>query len=369
MTTHARWRLVLGKFAERQLGGLDANARRQDEALEFLYGREYEGRGLRKQAAPGTLDPSALVAVTWLQRLRELFPGSTAETIEKHALDRYGLTELVTDAKTLQRLEPNQALLRTLLGLRRHLDGEVLAVARQIIRQVTEEIRRRLEPEVRRVLSGRLNRQRHSPLAATQNFDVRGTIRHNLKHFDRERGQLVVDRLRFFERHQRHLPWDIILCVDQSGSMADSVIHSAVMAGILCKLPALRVRIVLFDTSIVDLTDQVDDPVEVLLGVQLGGGTDIAQAVRYCAQRIDNPHRSIFVLISDFCEGGPPGNLVQAITALAESRVRMLGLASLDDTSEPVYDRQMAERLAACGMTIAALTPQRFAQWLVSVIS
>ncbi len=376
MKTLPRWRLVLGKYAERRLqpagagaGALGRRYGRMGRALDYLYGREYQGRGLRKDPTPGSLDPSQLTLTTWLNEVRELFPNDTAEVIEKHALDRYGLTELVTDPKTLERLQPNQDLLRTLLSLRGHLKGEVLHVARRIVRQVVEELKRRLESEVRQALTGRLNRFRHSPLALSQNFDPVGTLRRNLKHYDRERRQLVIDQTLFFERNSRRLPWDIILCVDQSGSMADSVIHSAVMAGILAGLPAFRVKIVVVDTSIVDLTEHADDPVEILMSVQLGGGTDIAQAVRYCTQLVENPHRTVFVLVTDFCEGAPPGELVRAVKALAEARVKLLGLAALDGQAQPVYDRAMADRLAACGMEIAALTPQRLAHWLVKVVS
>ena len=370
MTSLARWRLVLGKYAERRMSGaLNGQDQRRDQALEYLYGREYEGRGLRKELGPGSLDPSQLTLVTWLNEVRELFPQDTVEIIEKHALDRYGLTELVTDPKTLERLEPNQQLLKTLLTLKGHLNGQVMEVARRIIRQVIEEIRRRLEPEVRQTLSGRLNRFHHSPLAVAQNFDALGTLRRNLKHYDVQRRKLIVEELRFFERNSRRLPWHIVLCIDQSGSMADSVIHSAVMAGILAGLPSFRVKIVVFDTQVVDLSDHADDPVEVLMKVQLGGGTDIAQAVRYCSQIIENPQRTIFVLVTDFCEGASPGELVRAVSALAEARVKLLGLAALDGQAHPVYDRQMAGRLAARGMEIAALTPQRLAQWLVKAIS
>jgi Mg-chelatase subunit ChlD len=368
-----RWRLVLGKYADQRLhangGGLTGGDARRDAALDYLYGREYLGRGLRGEVRPGSLDPSQLTLVTWLGEIRELFPSDTSEVIEKHALDRYGLTELVTDPQTLQRLEPNQQLLRTLLTLRGHLKGEVLQLARRIIKQVVEEIRRKLESEVRQALAGRLNRFRHSPMAIAQNFDAKGTVRKNLKHFDRDRQKIVIEQLRFFERNTRRLPWDIILCVDQSGSMADSVIHSAVMAGILAALPAFRMKIVVFDTNIVDLSDHAGDPVEILMRVQLGGGTDIAQAVRYCTQLVENPHRTVLVLVTDFCEGAPPGELVRAVKKLAEARVKLLGLASLDEQAHPVYDRHMAERLAACGMEIAALTPQRLAHWLVKVIS
>jgi Mg-chelatase subunit ChlD len=375
MSALQRWRLVLGKFADNRLRsglggqGLVGQYGRIDRTLDYLYGREYDGRGLRKEGTGGSLDPSQLTLVNWLGEVRELFPRDTAEVIEKHALDRYGLTELVTDPRTLERLEPNQQLLRTLLSVRGHLKGDVLHVARRIIRQVVEEIRRQLESEVRQALAGRLHRSRHSPFAMAQNFDVLGTVRRNLRHFDRERQQLVIEKALFFERNSRRLPWDIILCVDQSGSMVDSVIHSAVMAGILSGLPAFRVKLVVFDTSIVDLSGHVDDPVETLLSVQLGGGTNIAQAIRYCAQLVENPHRTVLVLVSDFEEGGPAGELVRAVMKLAEARVRLLGLAALDGQANASYDKRMAERLAACGMEIAALTPQRLAQWLVKVVS
>lgn len=371
MNALQRWRLVLGRYAQRLQGGqgLTGTQARMDTALDYLYGREYDGRGLRKEMGPGSLDASQITLVNWLGEVRELFPRDTAEAIEKHALNRYGLTELLTDERTLERLEPNQQLLKTLLTVRGHLKDNVLHLARRIIRQVVEEIRRKLESEVRQALSGRLNRHRHSPMAIAQNFDAAGTVHRNLKHYDAERRRLVVQQLRFFERNTRRLPWDIVLCVDQSGSMGDAVIHSAVMAGILAALPAFRVTLVVFDTAIVDLTDHVDDPVDVLMRVQLGGGTDIAQAVRYCAQRIENPHRTVLVLITDFCEGGSPGELVREVRKLAEARVRMIGLAALDGEANPAYDRQMAERLAACGMEIAALTPQRLAQWLARVVS
>jgi Mg-chelatase subunit ChlD len=151
--------------------------------------------------------------------------------------------------------------------------------------------------------------------------------------------------------------------------MADSVIHSAVMAGILASLPSIRVKLVVFDTSVVDLSDHADDAVEALMSVQLGGGTDIARAVRYCQQLVENPQRTILALVTDFCEGGSPAELVGVCKGLAEARVKLLGLASLDSRAEPIYDKAMAGRLAAIGMQIAAMTPQRLAQWLVKVIS
>jgi Mg-chelatase subunit ChlD len=368
-----RWRLVLGKYAGDALGySLDGKGQRMDRALEYLYAREYAGRGVRPEGGPrgpGSLDASQLTVPHWLSEVRELFPRDAAEVVERHALDRYGMTELISDPQTLERLEPNTDLLRVLLTFKGQLKGPVLDMARRVIRTVVEEIKRRIEADVRRALAGRVNRFRHSPVAIRQNFDARGTLRANLRNYDTERRRLVIDRVRFFERNTRRLPWSVILCVDQSGSMAESVIHSAVMASILAGLPSVRVKLVVFDTAVVDLSQYVADPVEALMNVQLGGGTDIGKAMRYCEQLIDNSQRTALILVTDFCEGASPRELVRVCRKLASARVRLLGLAALDMKAEPAYDRAMAARLAQAGMEIAALTPNRLAEWLVRIIS
>lgn len=372
--TLARWRLVLGKYARDRIDtGLTLEQQRIETALDFLYSREYQGRGVRNEerdeSRQGSLDPSQLTIPHWLNEVRELFPKETVAIIEKHALDRYGLTELVTDPEILRRLEPNFELLKMLLTFRGHLKGEVLNEARRVIRSVVEEIKQRLLTEVRRAFSGRRNRFQHGNLKMAQNLDWRGTIRKNLKNFDTERKKIAVEQVLFFSRIQRRLPWRIILCVDQSGSMASSVIYSSVMAGILSSLPLIDVKLVVFDTSVVDLSGHIDDPVEVLLNVQLGGGTNIGLAMEYCEQLVEDPHRTIVVLISDFCEGAAPRALLASCKRFREGGVRLLGLAALDETATPSYDTGMAELLAAEGMDIAALTPKRLAEWLAKTIS
>jgi uncharacterized protein with von Willebrand factor type A (vWA) domain len=373
-----RWRLVLGRYSEQRLPQPPTDeAARREAALDYLYGREYSGRGARPgdgsgddgppTLGPGSLDPSAPSVVDWLSEVRELFPVETVEVVEKHALDRYGLTELVSDPEVLARLEPSQELLATLLSLKGQLDPRVLGEVRRIVRRVVDDLRRRLETEVRRSLAGRLNQHRHSPVPLSTSFDPRGTVRANLRNFDVERQQIVVAAPKFFERNTRRIPWEVVLVVDQSGSMVGSVIHSAVMAGILAGLPSYRLKLVVFDTSVVDLTDLAGDPVELLMTVQLGGGTDIAQAVRYAEQVIEHPHRAVVVLVTDFCEGGSPAALVGAVRRLVEARVTTIGLASLDGTAHPYYDKQMAGSLADVGMEIAALTPGQLAEWLARV--
>lgn len=368
----ARWRLVLGKYAQPKMPDcLSGDQKRMAEALELLYSREYKGRGVRqdKQLGPGSLDPSQLDVPQWLNEIRELFPQETCERITGHALERYGLTELINDPKTLASLEPSTELLGAVLNMKGRLSERVMGEVRRLISRVVEELKRKLEQEIRNAIAGRLNRFRHSQLKVARNFDARDTIRRNLKNWNPETKKLLVDQPRFFSRVKRHLPWDVILCIDQSGSMADSVIHSAVMAGILAALPVVRVKLVLFDTSIVDLTEHAADPVEILMSVQLGGGTNIGRAVCYCEQLVAQPKRTVLVLVTDFCEGADPRVLISACRRLRETGVTLLGLAALDGQANPWYDEQLAGRLAAEGMEIAALTPVKLAHWLAGIMN
>ena len=201
-----------------------------------------------------------------------------------------------------------------------------------------------------------------------QNFDWKGTVRENLRHWNPELGTLVIERPRFFSRVQRRFPWRVILCVDQSGSMVGSIVHSAVIAGIFAGFPFVDVKLVVFDTSVVDLSDQLEDPVEVLMNVQLGGGTNIGQALRYCEDLVSNARRTALVLISDFEEGASPAALVRTTRRLAEAGITLLGLAALDEDAEPAFDRQMAERLVDAGMEVAAMSPGQLADWLAKVM-
>lgn len=375
----ARWRLVLGRFAEQCMGGAmrgHGGYSAMDKVLDYLYGREYAGRGVRAGGRDGSEDDrrggteaSLLTVPDWIQKVRELFPRDTAEIIQRHALDRYGMTELVTDAEVLRQMEPSYELLKAVLTFKGMMSGEVLEMARQIVRQVVEELRRRLAKQVRQVLWGRLNKLRRSRLKVYRNLDWKRTIKANLKNYDRDRKTLILQSLHFFSRVEHHMPWHIIMAVDCSGSMMDSVIHSAVMAGIFRGLPSVRVSLIAFDTSVVDLTDQVDDPTELLMSVQLGGGTDIHGALSYCETLVQSPHRTIVVFVTDFFEGVSPAGMIATIRRLREGGVRVIGLAALDATAQPVYDRDLAQRCVDAGAEVAALTPQRLAEWLGKILS
>ena len=370
-----RWRLVLGRYAERSLPGegMSQAERRTDRALDYLYAREMERRGLRRdrggKGRMGSMDPSQLTPLGWLGELRALFPQSVYETVQAHAIDNLGMTELLSDPKVLDALEPNKDLLKALIAFKGASDPAMREKIREITRKVVEEIVRKLKPKLEAAMAGRPNRFRRSQVKSLQTFDWRATIRDNLKNWDAERKVIVADRLRFHGRSRRRLPWTIILCVDQSGSMLSSTIYAAVMASILTALPAVEVKLIVFDTSIVDLSSEAHDAVEVLMSVQLGGGTDIASAMEYCEGLITQPSRTVFVLISDFEEGGSVSRMLAATRRMASARVTLLGLGALSDDAAPVYDRCMAERLTGNGMQVAALTPDRFAEWIGGVIA
>ena len=331
-----RWRLALGSYADRSLGGcLGEGDARVDAVLDRVYGEAYRQRGLRRglekerKSRRGGSEASRLAVPDWLGQMRTLFPRSVCDVVQGHAIARFGMTDILKDEKALAELRPDPALLGALMAFKGRADPGVAAPAKDI--------------------------------AWTD------TIRRNLKHYDPERRAIIAANMRFHGRVRRHLPWTVVLCVDQSGSMAASVIYAAVMAAILAGLPAVVVKLVVFDTGIVDLSGQVADPVEVLMSVQLGGGTDIGRAMAYCeTTHVTTPERTILVLVSDFCEGAAPGPLLATVRRLAGARVTLLGLAALDEAARPDFDRDMAKQLAAAGMHVAALTPEHFADWIAA---
>jgi Mg-chelatase subunit ChlD len=242
-------------------------------------------------------------------------------------------------------------------------------VARRIIERVVRELMEKLQKEVRQAFSGTLDRRRHSPLKSARNFDFRRTLRKNLERYSPESRKVSIERAHFFSRTKRYSErWQVILLVDQSGSMTSSVIHSAITAACLWNLPGIRTHLVAFDTSVVDLTQDVTDPVELLMKVQLGGGTDIQQAVAYGESLVDVPRRTIVVLITDFYEGGSPGMLVERVRGLCAQGTTVLGLAALDQDAVPTYDRDLAQRLVNVGAHVGAMTPGELAAWIAEKV-
>ncbi|GAA2057909.1 VWA domain-containing protein [Catenulispora yoronensis] len=381
-----RWRMILGAPAS-HYSELGAEDRQRDAAMQWLYGRDEElaQRGVRKGGAlgggrggdrsgdsadrHGGAGDSFLTTVDWLEGITKLFPKETVERLTRDAVDRYQIHDLVTDPRVLERVEPSPALLKAVLRTKHLMDPKVLELARKLVAAVVEELMRRLATEVRHAFSGTRLR-RPSQVRLARNFDVKRTLRGNLGHYQPEERKLYLEHAHFFTRTRRRVDsWQVILLVDQSGSMLSSVIHSAVTAACLWGLPGVRTHLVAFDTSVVDLTQDVADPVDLLMKVQLGGGTDIAQAIRYAADLVENPRRSIVVLISDLYEGVSPAGMVRGVKALVEQGSRVLALCALDEEAAPAYDREMGQRLADLGAYVGAMTPGELAAFVAEAVN
>jgi VWA domain containing CoxE-like protein len=367
----ARWRLVMGKGAEQLCGGLAGDDATRDACLGYLYDREYgSGRNVRgADGQQGGLGESDLTVPDWINHVHELFPKRTIERLEQDALERYQLDEMVTNAEVLSRARPNPTLLKAVLRTKHLMNQDVLKAAQHLARQVVEELMKKLAQEVKNPFLGALDRRRRSHLKIAKNLDLKTTLRRNLKHYDPKRRRLVIESPIFFSRVRRHVDrWQIIILVDESGSMLNSVIHSAVTASIFFSLRTMRVHLCLFDTQVVDVTDHCTDPVETLMKVQLGGGTDIGQALSYAADLVDNPRRTIVVLITDFFEGAPLDRLFGAAKRLIDGGVTLLGLAALDEQAEPTYDHGVAAQLVQMGAHVAAMTPGELAAWVAEKV-
>jgi len=358
-----RWRLALGKTAEAhgiRLDGASTEAEEIDRALGFVFEPD-DARG----AGSGG---SRLDVPTWIDAVTELFPRQAKEVLERELIRRRGIERILEEPTLLEKIEPNVELVKTLLTHRQLISEKTRGLVRKVIDQVVAELKRRLEVQIEQAIVGAIRRDRHSPRRVFRNLDLKTTIRRNLTHYDRERQKLLVNRIYYHAAERNRRPWHIVVCVDQSGSMLESAIFSAVMASIFAELPAVRTSLVLFDTNVVDLSDQVGSPVDVLLKVQLGGGTDIAQAVAYSAGLIREPARTIFVLITDFYEGGDEANLVRNVRTLADAGVRMVGLGALGYDARPSYNKTTAGKCRKVGMDILVCTPEKLAESMAQII-
>jgi uncharacterized protein with von Willebrand factor type A (vWA) domain len=364
-----RWRLILGEAGETELGTLSGDPARVDAALDWLYSREPgspEGAGKQRFGGQGA---SNLTVPDWIQEVHELFPQEVIERLERDAVEEYGIYDLVTDPRVLESVEPNPALLKAVLQTKHLMNDEVLVMARQLVKKVVEQLMDKLAREVQTRFSGVIQRNRSTPHLRAGPLDMRRTLKANLHRYEPERRKLYVERTYHYLRKQRRLDrWQIIVVVDQSGSMLDSTIHAAVTASILSGLPGIDSHLIAFDTEVVDLTSDVHDPVTTLMSVQLGGGTYIGRAMAYAAGLVKAPSRAIVVLITDFYEGGDPGLLQSVVGELVGQGTKVLGLAALDSASVPSYDRELAATLVKLGAEVGAMTPWELASWLAEKV-
>ncbi len=376
-----RWRLILGRRAEqvnpafrlgrRGDGSDDSDSSLQsalpagvrltelDRALSFVYdGGERFG---------GTGDSSPYIP-QWLEQMRALFNQPTLAMVQRDAFERTGLAEMLLQPEIVPQLQPDVQLVTTILSLKEQIPDTVKQAARDLIRGVVEQLRRKLELRVQQAVFGALQRNRYSPLRSARNLDWRRTLKSNLKNYLPDRKTIIPERLYFWANEKRFRDWQIIILVDQSGSMANSAVYSSIMASIFASLRVLETHLVVFDTSIVDLTPYLnDDPVELLFNLQLGGGTDIAQAVAYGSGLVRQPEKCIFVLVTDLYEGGDANALLAQLRALRESKTQVLCLLALEE-GKPVYNKPLARQVAALDIPTFAATPDKLLEVMEQIL-
>ena len=359
-----RWTLALGVDLE----GADALSdrdRRMSDALTALYGDGDEAKKRR-----GGLGGSAPRVAKWLGDIREFFPTPIVQVIQKDAFERKGLRQMLLEPEFLATVEADVNLIADLIALRSVMPDKTKETARAVIAKVVAELMERLERRTADAIRGSHDRSRRTFRPRFADIDWPRTIRANLRHYQAEHRTVVPERLIGFMRQQRRIVDldEVILCVDQSGSMASSVVYASIFAAVMASLPVVATKLVCFDTAIVDLTEELADPVEVLFGVQLGGGTDINRAVAYCEDGIERPTKAHLVLITDLYEGGDAEALVGRLARLSLIGVNVVVLLALTDTGRPAYDPKLSAKVAALGIPVFACTPDQFPDLMATAL-
>ena len=364
-----RWRLILGEESEAEfsaMGDTSLNVEQDlmDQALAAIYDNTSSGGGFGARGAGK--GPSAPVVSKWLGDVRSLFDKELVSIIQADAMERCGLNQLMFEPELLEKLEPDLNLASMMLTLKDQIPKRSKEQVRSFIARIVEEINRLLADDIRRAVTAAVDRRRHSPIPSAAALDYKETIRRNLKNYNPDLKKLVPERFYFYDRTSKNISnrYTVILDVDQSGSMGESVIYSSVISCILASLRSLKTHIVAFDTNVVDLTEKCDDPVDLLFGFQLGGGTDIEKSVAYCQQLIDTPKKTLFFLISDLMEGGSRAGLLRRLGEMKDSGVSVICLLAIADGGRPYYDEQIAGRIASMGIPCFACNPQKIPQLL-----
>jgi Mg-chelatase subunit ChlD len=366
-----RWRLLLGPAADQGDGGagtLSAADRAMDGALAALYDRSGPGREGGGTRSAG-LGASAPAVARWLGDIRTYFPSSVVQVMQRDAIDRLRLRQLLLEPEMLASVQPDVHLVATLVSLNKVMPETTKSTARQVVATVVAEVERRIRDRTRAAVTGAVNRASRSRRPRPRDIDWNKTIAANLARYLPEQRTLIPEQLIGYGRRQQVVARDIVLAVDQSGSMASSVVYASIFAAVLASIRAVRTSLVAFDTAVVDLTEKLSDPVEVLFGVQLGGGTDISQAVAYSEGLITRPRDSVFVLISDLYEGGDRDQLLARIGAMTAAGVQVIALLALSDDGAPAYDAENAAALAQLGAPAFACTPEAFPDLLAVALA
>jgi hypothetical protein len=368
--TLKRWRLILGAESQQSLNSLGCGAMSEedllmDSALSQIYGG---GEGSGRGGQLGGNGRSSPQLTKWLGDLRTLFSPMEIKVIQKDAIERKGLKQLLLEPEMLNELVPDVSTAALLLMLKDQIPEKSKDNAREYIAKIVEDINRRLADDLRRSVTAALNRREHSPIPSAAALDYKMTIRRNLKNYDRERKVLLPEKFYFYDRAAQTASRTVILDIDQSGSMGQSAIYSSIMGCILASMRAVRTHIIAFDTEVHDLTELCSDPVDLLYGIQLGGGTDINNSVAYCQELVAEPEKTTMFIITDLYEGGNRAQLIRRLDELKSSGVNVIVLLAISDSGKPCFDSGMAEKAAELEIPCFACPPERLPELLEAAL-
>ncbi len=354
-----RWRLVLGSETKEELSmDLSRTELGIDKTLEALYNTDRKGG----------LGPSSPNVARWLGDIREYFPGTVVQVLQQDALQRLNLTSMLTEPEMLETVVPDVHLVANLMSLGRLIPEKTKATARQVVAKVVDELVRKLAAPTQQAITGSLNRSARMRRPRHNEINWNATIQKNLKHYQQEY-KTIIPETRIGYGRKRKAMKDIVLCLDQSGSMGTSVVYSGIFGAVMASIPSVKTKMVVFDTAVADLTEDLQDPVELLFGVQLGGGTDIQLALNYCQQIITRPADSVLVLITDLYEGGPDEAMRKKAAQLVASGVQVITLLALNDDGAPYYDHGNAKYFSSLGIPVFACTPNLFPELMAAALS
>lgn len=365
-----RWRLILGSFSNLEI---DNEYSEMDETLNFLYDREYTQNGGYSldnfNNSNSSKEKSALTVPKWISKVKKLFPKETVEIMQKQALEKYKLTEILTDENILKEIEPNIELLKNILTFKDMMSQNVKKLAYDIVKKTLEEIKNKMEVEIKRVFYGKKLPNSNTTNKIFKNLDIKKTTRYNLKNYDIKNKTIFTDKLFFNQNIKKYNPYNIIILIDESGSMLDSVIYSSIMASIFANLPYLSIKLVIFDISVVDLSEHIKEPIDILFKVQLGGGTNIAQALEYAKKITFAPDKTIVLLISDLFDSNDYKLMYKNANDIIESGSKLIVLTALDYNANSIYDKEAARYFSKIGAKVGALTLSKLSKWISDIIS
>lgn len=365
-----RWRLILGSFSNLEI---DNEYSEIDETLNFLYDREYTQNGVYSldnfNNSNSSKEKSALTVPKWISKVKKLFPKETVEIMQKQALEKYKLTEILTDENILKEIEPNIELLKNILTFKDMMSQNVKKLAYDIVKKTLEEIKNKMEVEIKKVFYGKKLPNSNTTNKIFKNLDIKKTIRYNLKNYDIKNKTIFTDKLFFNQNIKKYNPYNIIILIDESGSMLDSVIYSSIMASIFANIPYLSIKLIIFDISVVDLSEHIKEPIDILFKVQLGGGTNIAQALEYAKKITFAPDKTIVLLISDLFDSNDYKLMYKNANDIIEAGSKLIILTALDYNANSIYDKEAARYFSKIGAKVGALTPSKLSKWISDIIS